>query len=351
MKVSIIVPTYNERENLPLLVEEIFKVFKENSIDGEIVVVDDASPDGTGRVAEKLKKKYRMQVLHRKAKLGLSSAVLDGIKIAKGEIIGVMDADGSHPPTEIPKFIKAIENGADFAIGSRYKKGGKIENWDIKRKIVSKGAKFLAKPLTNITDPVSGFFFFRKNLIEGIKLNPKGFKIGLEILVKAKPKKIVEIPYVFVGRKKGENKLKAKEYLNYLHYLLLLYFFKAEQFLKFCVVGSLGTIVNLAILYSLVEFAKLWYIFSAAIAFVIAATHNYILNKIWTFKDRRTGKAFIAKQWMQFFVVSTFSLGINLAVLYSFVEFFRLWYIFAQVIAIFVALLSNFLGNKYWTFR
>lgn len=351
MKVSIIIPTYNERENLPLLIEKIFKIFRENSIDGEVVVVDDNSPDGTGKIAEKFKKKYKMQVLHRKSKLGLSSAVLDGIAIAKGDVIGVMDADLSHPPEEIPKFLKAIENGADFAIGSRYKKGGKIENWEIKRKIISKGAKLLAKPLTNITDPTSGFFFFRKNLINGIELNPKGFKIGLEILVKAKPKKIVEIPHTFVGRKKGESKLKSIEYLNYLHHLFSLYFFKAEQFLKFCVVGGLGTIVNLAILYGLVEFVKLWYVFGAAIAFVIAATHNYILNKIWTFKDRRTGKTFIAKQWTQFFVISIFSLGINLAVLYGLVEFFGLWYIFAQLIAIFVALFSNFLGNKYWTFK
>jgi dolichol-phosphate mannosyltransferase len=351
MKVSIIVPTYNERENLPLLVEKISKVLEENSIDGEIVVVDDNSPDGTGEIAEKLKKKYKMQVLHRKGKLGLSSAVLDGIKIAKGDIIGVMDADLSHPPEEIPKFLKEIKEGADFVIGSRYKKGGKVEDWETKRKIISKVAKFLAKPLTNITDPLSGFFFFRKKLIDGIELNPKGFKIGLEILVKAKPKKVVEIPYTFVGRKRGKSKLNLKEYSNYLHHLLLLYFFKAEQFLKFCVVGGLGTIVNLVILYCFVEFFKFWYISSATIAFVIAATHNYILNKIWTFKDKRVGKKFIAKQWTKFFVVSTLSLGINLTVLYALVEFFGLWYIFAQIVAIFAALLSNFFGNKYWTFK
>jgi dolichol-phosphate mannosyltransferase len=231
MRVSIIIPTYNERENLPLLVEKLSEILEENFVDGEIVIVDDNSPDGTGEIAEKLKEKYKMQVLHRKAKLGLSSAVLDGAKIAKGDIIGVMDADLSHPPEEIPKFLRAIKE-ADFVIGSRYKKGGKIENWDLKRKIVSKGAKFLAKPLTSVTDPLSGFFFFRKKLLEGIKLNPKGFKIGLEILVKAKPKKIVEIPYTFVGRKKGKSKLNLKEYSNYLHHLLSLYFFKFLKFAK-----------------------------------------------------------------------------------------------------------------------
>jgi len=351
MKFSIIIPTYNEKENLPLLAEKIFKVFKESSIDGEVVVVDDNSPDGTGKIAEKLKKKYKVQVLHRKAKLGLSSAVLDGIKIAKGDVIGVMDADGSHPPEEIPKFFDAIENGSDFAIGSRYKKGGKIGDWELKRKIVSKGAKLLAKPLTNISDPLSGFFFFRKNLINGIELNPKGFKIGLEILVKSKHKKIVEIPHTFIVRRKGESKLKLVEYINYLHHLFFLYFLKAKQFLKFCIVGGLGTIVNLAVLYSLVEFVKLWYIFAAVIAFVIAATHNYVLNKIWTFEDRRTGKVFVVKQWIKFFTISVFSLCINLLVLWFLVEFVNLWYIFAQIIAIFVALFSNFLGNKYWTFK
>lgn len=351
MKVSIIIPTYNEKENLPILAEKIFKIFRENSIDGDVIVVDDNSPDGTGKIADKLKKKYEIQVLHRKDKLGLSSAALEGIKIADGDVIGVMDADISHSPEEIPKFIEVIKNGADFAIGSRYKKGGKIEDWEIKRRIISKGAKLLANPLTNISDPMSGFFFFRKNLIDGIKLDPKGFKIGLEILVKSKPKKIVEIPHTFIGRKKGESKLNSMEYLNYIHHLLSLYFFKAKQFLKFCIVGALGTIINLLVLYGLVEFAKLWYIFGAILAFAIAATNNYALNKIWTFKDGRTGKSFIARQWTQFFIISCFGLGINLTILYVLVNFFGVWYIFAQIIAIFVAMFSNFLGNKYWTFR
>jgi len=350
MKVSIIIPTYNERENLPILLEKIFRVFKENSIDGEVVVVDDASPDNTGKVADRLVKRYKnIRVLHRETKSGLSSAVLDGIEIAKGDIIGVMDADLSHPPEEIPRFLKAMKK-ADFAIGSRYKKGSRIEDWNLKRKIISRSAKLLAKPLTNISDPLSGFLFFRKNLIKGIKLDPKGFKIGLEILVKARPKKIVEIPHTFIGRKKGESKLKAVEYLNYLHHIISLYFLKIEQFLKFCVVGSLGTITNLLILYGLTEFANIWYIFSAVVAFVIAATQNFILNKIWTFKDRRNGKAFVAKQWTKFFTISILSLGINLIVLYTLVEFFGVWYIFAQILATLVALSVNFLGNKTWTF-
>ncbi|MDI6798855.1 MAG: glycosyltransferase family 2 protein [Candidatus Aenigmarchaeota archaeon] len=351
MKVSIIIPTYNERENLPIAVERIFKVFKENRIEGEVVVVDDNSPDKTGKIAERLKKRHKMQVLHRRAKLGLSSAVLEGFNVAKGEILGVMDADLSHPPETIPKLIKAIENGADIAVASRYIKNGGIEGWGIKRKVISKAATFLAKGLTSLADPVSGFFFLKKDVLDEVELNPKGYKIGLEIFAKSKDKKIMEVPYVFFERKLGKSKLNLKEIGNYILHLSSLYFFKAKQFFKFCIVGGLGTIVNLAILYSLVEFAGLWYIIAAALAFVIAATHNYILNKIWTFEDKRAGKKFIAKQWSKFFVISVFSLGINLFVLWSLVEFAGLWYIFAQIIAIFVALFNNFLGNKYWTFR
>lgn len=221
--ISIIIPTYNEKENIKNLIVEISNIFKKNKIKGEIIIVDDNSPDGTGKIAENMIKKYRVKVLRRKGKLGLSSAVVAGFKAAKGNILGVMDADFSHPPEIIPELIKPILNeNIDFVIGSRHVKGGGIENWPLLRKIISKGATLLARIVTDVKDPMSGLFFLKKSVIKSIKFDSKGFKICLEILVKGNYKSIREVPYIFKDRRAGKSKLGAGEYLDYLSTLMKL---------------------------------------------------------------------------------------------------------------------------------
>jgi len=353
-KVSIIIPVYNEKENLPNLVEMIFIELHKNDLEGEVVVVDDNSPDGTGEIAEQLKRQYNLKVLHRMDKRDLSSAVLDGFEITDGDIIGVMDADFSHPPELIPELVEPIKKGkADMAIGSRYISGGGIINWTIKRKIVSRGATLIARPLTKIKDPMSGFFFLKREVIEGVDFNPKGYKICLEIIVKGNYKKVIEIPYTFRDREVGKSKLNLKEYCNYLSHALGLYRYKYSstmyQFTKFCIVGGIGMLINLAILYALVEYAGLWYILAASIAFVFAVINNFVWNKFWTFKD--VDIKGVGTQFSKFFIISVISLGINLAVLYALVEYLFIWYMLAQIIAIVFATGSNFIGNKFWTFK
>lgn len=166
MKFSLVIPTYNEKDNIQKLLLILREEFSKNNIESEIIIVDDNSPDGTGKILEKLKIEYsNLKVIHRSGKLGLSSAVLEGFNIADGDILGVMDADLSHPVVKINEMYQKIINGADFVIGSRYIKGGKIEGWNLYRKILSKGAILLAKVFTSIKDPMSGFFMFRKELI------------------------------------------------------------------------------------------------------------------------------------------------------------------------------------------
>ena len=228
--VSIVIPTYNEAENIERLVEGISKL----GLDAEIVIVDDSSPDGTGEIAEELKKRYKnLQVLHRKTEKGLASAVVKGFKAAHSSVIGVMDADFSHPPKVIPEFLEPLQSGkADLAIGSRYVTGGGIVGWNLLRKLTSRGAILLARPLTPIKDSVSGFFFLKREAIEGLNLNPKGYKIGLEVIVKGRYKKAVEIPYIFVNRKEGKSKLSLTEYMNYIVHLLKLYSYKLGEIIK-----------------------------------------------------------------------------------------------------------------------
>jgi dolichol-phosphate mannosyltransferase len=134
---------------------------------------------------------------------------MDGFKIAKVDIIGVMDADLSHPPEKIPELLEPIlSNKFDFVIGSRYIEGGGTENWPFLRKVSSKIAAFAVRGLTDVKDPMAGFFFFRRGVIEGLRLSPQGFKIGLEILVKSRCNNVTEVPIIFRDRRYGESKLR-----------------------------------------------------------------------------------------------------------------------------------------------
>jgi dolichol-phosphate mannosyltransferase len=228
--VSIVIPTYNEKENVEILIPKIFEILKRNRMKVEVIIVDDNSPDGTGKIAEKMKSKHRVKVIHRKKKLGLSSAVLEGFRKAEGEIIGVMDADLSHSPENIPKLVKPIvSNESDIVVASRHVEGGKVKDWPFSRRLISKVGTFLAKFLTNVKDPGSGFFFFKSSVIEGKELNPIGFKMGLEVLVKGEYSKTKEIPYTFVNREIGESKLNSKEYLKYIKHLIKLYWYKINK--------------------------------------------------------------------------------------------------------------------------
>ena len=219
---SIIITTYNEAENIASLIKEIHKFSK----DAEIVVVDDNSPDGTPNIVKDLRKKIKkIKLLVRKNERGLSSAVLAGFKIASGDYICVIDADHSHPPELIPKLRKELEN-ADIVVASRYVKGGGCENWPFLRQLVSKFATLLARPLTPVKDPMSGFFMLKKGVIEGVEFHPEGFKIGLEILVKGKHKVIKEVPFVFRDRRAGKSKLGIKTNLQYINHLIKLYRYK-----------------------------------------------------------------------------------------------------------------------------
>ena len=219
------VPTYNEAGGIERLIEALDAVFKANHLDGEIVVVDDNSPDGTGAIVDQLSARYPVRCLHRPGKLGLSSGVIEGWKFARpdSEALGAMDADFSHDPKVVVQMVRALENGYDLAIGSRYVPGGGIENWPARRKVTSLVAIALAKPLTRIRDITSGFFLVRRGALEGVELDPIGFKIGLEVIAKARYRKAIEVPYVFTDRVAGSSKLNGSEVLNYLRQLGRIY--------------------------------------------------------------------------------------------------------------------------------
>jgi dolichol-phosphate mannosyltransferase len=225
VKFSIVIPTYNEAGGIERLITTLDTVFRANALDGEIVIVDDNSPDGTGAIVDRLAMRYPVRCLHRPGKLGLSSGVIDGWKFARpeSEAVGAMDGDFSHDPAVIPKMVAALEHGADLAIGSRYVRGGGIENWPWRRKITSLVAIWLAKPLTSVRDITSGFFLVKRSAIDDVDLDPIGFKIGLEVIAKSRVARVVEVPYVFTDRVAGQSKLNQNEIMNYLRQLRRIY--------------------------------------------------------------------------------------------------------------------------------
>ena len=228
MKFSLVVPTYNEAGGIERLITTLDEIFKKNNLDGEIIVVDDNSPDGTGAIVDRLALSHPVRCLHRPGKLGLSSGVIDGWAFARpeSEAVGAMDADFSHDANIIPRMVKSLDEGYGLAIGSRYVPGGGIENWPLKRKITSIVAIALAKPLTPVRDITSGFFLIKRDALTGVELDPIGFKIGLEVIAKAHYGRVIEIPYVFTDRIVGESKLNQKEILNYLRQLGRIYALK-----------------------------------------------------------------------------------------------------------------------------
>jgi len=221
-KISIIIPTYNERENLPVLIRKIARVFKQDKIDGKVVVVDDNSPDGTGEIAENLKKKYKfLKVIHRHAKLGLGSAYVAGFQATDGELVFTMDSDLSHDPRYMPRFLKAAKC-SDVVVGSRYIKGGKIIGWGPYRNLVSKTANFLAKLVVRggVNDVTSGYRAYKRDVFKQIskRIESSGYAFQLEMMYKVRKSgfMVKPVPIVFMDRKKGKSKLGVRDIISFL---------------------------------------------------------------------------------------------------------------------------------------
>jgi len=349
--ISIVIPTYNERDNIPVLLERLKRALNDRGIEYEVIIVDDNSPDGTAEVARQLSKVHPVKVVRRPGKLGLSSAVLDGVKVAEGEYIVVMDADLQHPPEVIPKMIEAAERGCDIVVASRYVPGGSVGNWSTVRKLISKGAILLAHILLpqsrNVKDPMSGFFLFRREVLEQARnLNPRGFKILLEILVKGRYSKVCEVPFKFGTRFKGESKLSSKEILNYVLHLLEL----SPSFIRFAIVGGTGTFVNLGVLSLCRYVIGLPHAVAAPIAIEASVINNFVLNDRWTFKHSRVGSW--VTRLLKFHVSSAVGVLTQLAVsLGVYYEAGLHESVVAQIIGIIAGFVLNYLISRRFVWR
>lgn len=222
LSVSLVTPTYNERENVALLAEEIFALLAScDDIDLELIVVDDNSPDGTGAAAEALRARFPVQVVHRPGKLGLGSAVVAGWQRSQRPYLGVIDADLSHDPAILPELIRGLREH-DLVMGSRFGVTSRVEEWALHRKLISCLGVAMARALTGAEDPLSGYFALRREVLDAdFDLTSTGYKILLEILVKGQYQTHRSIPYVFRNRQFSNSKLNWHEHLLFAKQILV----------------------------------------------------------------------------------------------------------------------------------
>jgi dolichol-phosphate mannosyltransferase len=308
-QISLIIPTINEAENLPILMEQIGSALKGR--DWQAIIVDDASSDGTPAVCTSLSKDFPIKMLSREYPTnGLSGAVLHGLAEATGEFVVVMDADLQHPPEKILALLEPLETkDADFAVGSRYVAGGSIEErFGVMRRVVSRFATFLAAPFAGkVRDPMSGFFALRRETYLCAKrLTPIGYKIGLELMCKCQVKAVREVPIHFGARTRGESKLTVKEQYRYLAHLSRLYdyhFPRASPIAKFLIVLACSWLWA-APLYYILSNAGFRTFQSAVAAYPLAA----LITSLFHYRYVRTQKPFLTTStpWRDFFFVSLF---------------------------------------------
>jgi dolichol-phosphate mannosyltransferase len=355
--ISIIIPTYKEKENILPLVERINSSL--SKYDYEIVIVDDNSADGSEELVACLAEKYPVKIMVRKNKRGLSSAVVDGITSTDSDFVIVMDADLQHPPEVLPDIVKALENH-DFVMGSRYIKGGSPGEWKLSRKIVSKVATLMALPIApKVKDPMSGFFGFKRSVVDIATLSPTGWKIGLEILVRSKFKSVTEVPYTFVPRAHGESKLSRRIMGEYIRQLLDLYSYK-YQVLNFMVVGGIGWLINLG-LYSLLLLVPAlkgvqWnflgkdqhnYLLPFIISSLVAMISNYLMNRVSTFKGWKEQKS----GFIRYMAMGLGTLFLDMGLLVLFVKYGNFPYVPAAALAILIAFVVRFLIARSWVWK
>lgn len=361
-ELTVIIPTFNEASNIKKMILAVDTVFRQNFLKGQLLVVDDHSPDGTSEIVRELQQSMpNLSLLCRERDPGLSESVVDGLNHAMSPISVIIDADFSHPPELIPKMYRETLHGNDIVIGSRYMAGGGIKKWPLKRRIISKGATFLGRLLfPDITDPVSGFFAIKRNVVVGAQLRPRGYKILLEILGKGEWNSVKELPYEFVNRQEGSSKLTPKVICEYafqvwdiLRHSLSLkrgaVWEECKKLVKFGLVGISGIFVNLAVLFILVEFGWLSKEIASLLAIEISILTNFVGNDLWTFSgvggdDPTFLEIFI--RLASFNLISAGGALINYMVFILLTGWLSVYYLLAQFIGILVAFGWNFIINR-----
>lgn len=374
VRFSLVIPTYNECANIKSIVKILSQLLDEYIPENyELIVVDDDSPDRTWETALSLIPKYsQLRVMRRQDERGLSSAVIRGWQVARGQVLGVIDGDLQHPPHILLQLLSSIEGGADLAVASRHMEGGGVSSWNFIRRFLSRGAQLVGLILLpgvvgRVSDPMSGYFIVRRSCIAGVTLNPLGYKILIEVLGRGNVHQIAEVGYVFQERQDGESKVTWKQYVEYLRHLLRLrsqrqvaYFNQqiilSNRFIRFCLVGLSGVFVDMTLLYLLSDPSALSLPLtrSKIIAAEFAIINNFLWNDSWTFADI----AMQQRQWHQrckrflkFNIICLAGLVLNVLILNLLFNRFGVTRYLANLMAIAVVTIWNFWVNLKLSWR
>ena len=375
LKFSLIIPSYNEGENIQEIISILSKLLDEVILGKyELIVVDDNSPDKTWKLAQELIPKYpQLRVMRRDREKGLTTAVIRGWQVARGEILGVIDGDLQHPPKVLLKLWQEIERGADLAVASRNVEDGGISDWSIIRRFLSRGAQMaglivLPEVVSRLSDPMSGYFMVRRDVLAGCTLRPLGYKILIEVLARGRIRWIGEVGYVFQERQNGASKVTAKQYVEYIQHLLRLRLdlwqikrIKSvkppnalHRFIRFGISGFSGVFINMGILYLLREFVGLGLTRSAILAAEVAIANNFIWNDLWTFRDisrTQRGNRQRFKRFLKFNLICLSGLVLNVLILNLLYNLLGISEYIANLIAIAIVTFWNFWFNLKLSWR
>jgi len=363
LKFSLIIPSYNEGDNIQEIVR-ILSQLLDTTIPGEyeLIVVDDNSPDGTWKLAQELTAEYpQLRVMRRQSEKGLSTAVIRGWQVARGEILGVIDADLQHPPEVLLNLWQEIERGADLATASRHVEGGGVSEWSIIRRFLSRGAQMLGliilpEVISRLSDPMSGYFMVRRDAIVGKSLSPVGYKILIEVAARGNIRWIGEVGYVFRERQAGESKVTWKQYVEYIQHLLRLRLdlWPVKRFIRFGISGFSGVFVDFGVFYLLRTVLGLALTRSTILSSEIAIINNFLWNDLWTFKDISRGQKGWRKRFkrlLKFNVICLSGLIINVLLVNLMFNVLGVNEYIAKLIAIAAVTFWNFWFNLKLSWR
>jgi dolichol-phosphate mannosyltransferase len=333
-ELTIVVPTFNERANIPLLVERLSHLL--TSCDWEVIFVDDNSPDGTATSARTIgEQNSRVRCIRRIGRRGLAGACLEGMLASQARYVAVMDADLQHDEGLLVPMLEALRAGrADVAVASRYLYGGSAAGLSKQRSRVSRGSNAIVRLLLGIelTDPMSGHFMIRREAFEGIApaLSSQGFKILLDILATARGSlRTIELPSTFRERQHGESKLDSKIALDFAALVTakLTHDAVSARFLLFCLVGFTGLGIHLSILSALLTLSDLSFGVAQAFATVGAIAWNFVLNNLFTYRDQRlTGWHFLTGL-IRFQVICAIGAISNVGIATWIYDYHEVWWI------------------------
>ncbi len=293
--ISLVIPTFNEASVIEETLRQACAALRLTGDEFEIIVADDSSPDGTADIAEAMSRELPVRALRRTGPRGLAASVVDGWATARGDVVGVMDADLQHPPEVLTALARALDSpNVDIAAASRYVPGGGTSGWSWLRRLISwagmrLGASVLPWTLGEIADSGSGMFLVRASALKDAPLEPIGIKMLLEVLTKARYRDVAQVPYVFRGRTRGESKLGARQYFEYLVHLARAGHYTGEvrTWICFGAVGFTGAAINIGALYLLVERARWPLVLAVPAAIELALLSNFIWNHEITFRNQQ----------------------------------------------------------------